>query len=207
MGRELYDRLPGVRDRPGRGVRAVRTPALEWHTLFGSASPPCWTGTEYTQPALFAVEVALFRLLESWGLKPDFVVRAFGSVRSPPRTWRGSCRWTTRARSSPRGPRLMQELPAGGVMIAVQASEDEVLPLLTDRVSIAAVNGPASVVIAGDEDAATAIVEAFARREVQAADGEPCLPLAAHGRHAGRRSAGSRRGSRTRARASRSSPT
>ncbi|KIF02097.1 hypothetical protein PL81_31910, partial [Streptomyces sp. RSD-27] len=61
--------------------------------------------------------------------------------------------------------RLMQALPAGGVMIAVQASEDEVLPLLTDRVSIAAVNGPRSVVVAGDEDAATAVLEAFPDRK------------------------------------------
>ncbi|NXY99811.1 type I polyketide synthase, partial [Streptomyces sp. BR123] len=54
-------------------------------------------------------------------------------------------------------------LPAGGVMIAVQASEDEVLPLLGegDRVSIAAINGPQAVVIAGDEDAAVAIAAAF----------------------------------------------
>ncbi|WP_253209576.1 acyltransferase domain-containing protein, partial [Streptomyces niphimycinicus] len=57
--------------------------------------------------------------------------------------------------------RLMQELPAGGAMIAVQASEDEVTPLLTERVSIAALNGPTSVVIAGDEDAAVAIAAGF----------------------------------------------
>ncbi|MFD7932909.1 acyltransferase domain-containing protein, partial [Streptomyces sp. NPDC059742] len=56
-------------------------------------------------------------------------------------------------------------LPSGGVMVAVQASEDEVLPLLTDRVSIAAINGPLSVVVAGDEDAATAIVAAFPDRK------------------------------------------
>ncbi|WP_197049157.1 hypothetical protein, partial [Streptomyces violaceusniger] len=57
--------------------------------------------------------------------------------------------------------RLMQALPAGGAMIAVQASEDEVLPLLTERVSIAALNGPASVVVAGDEDAALEIAASF----------------------------------------------
>ncbi|WP_345206328.1 acyltransferase domain-containing protein, partial [Streptomyces lavendulae] len=50
---------------------------------------------------------------------------------------------------------------------AVQASEDEVLPLLTDRVSIAAVNGPTSVVIAGDEDAAVAVVEALSDRKTK----------------------------------------
>ncbi|MBU3868944.1 SDR family NAD(P)-dependent oxidoreductase, partial [Streptomyces sp. 4503] len=57
--------------------------------------------------------------------------------------------------------RLMQELPAGGAMVAVQASEDEVAPLLTERVSIAALNGPTSVVIAGDEDAALEIASSF----------------------------------------------
>ncbi|MYU18819.1 acyltransferase domain-containing protein, partial [Streptomyces sp. SID8361] len=61
--------------------------------------------------------------------------------------------------------RLMEELPTGGAMIAIQASEDEVAPLLTERVSIAALNGPASVVIAGDEDAAVAIAESFRVRD------------------------------------------
>ncbi|NEC93662.1 acyltransferase domain-containing protein, partial [Streptomyces sp. SID12501] len=61
--------------------------------------------------------------------------------------------------------RLMQALPAGGVMIALEAAEDEVLPLLSDRVSIAAINGPRAVVIAGDEDAAVAVVDALAGRK------------------------------------------
>ncbi|MCZ9341024.1 acyltransferase domain-containing protein, partial [Streptomyces sp. TRM76130] len=60
--------------------------------------------------------------------------------------------------------RLMQALPTGGAMVSVQASEDEVIPLLTDAVSIAAVNGPQAVVIAGDADAAEALAAHFARQ-------------------------------------------
>ncbi|MFD7631881.1 SDR family NAD(P)-dependent oxidoreductase, partial [Streptomyces sp. NPDC059851] len=65
--------------------------------------------------------------------------------------------------------RLMQALPGGGVMLAVQASEDEVLPLIGggDRVSIAAINGPQSVVMAGDEDAVIAVTEALSGRKAK----------------------------------------
>ena len=85
--------------------------------------------TGYTQPALFAVEVALFRLLESWGVRPDCPGRATRSASSPPRTSPACCRWRTRATLVAARGRLMQALPAGGAMVAVQATEDEVLPL------------------------------------------------------------------------------
>ena len=59
--------------------------------------------------------------------------------------------------------RLMSELPAGGVMIAVEAAEDEVAALLTDGVSIAAINGPRSLVLAGDDEPVTALASRFGR--------------------------------------------
>ncbi|MFJ1749732.1 SDR family NAD(P)-dependent oxidoreductase, partial [Streptomyces sp. NPDC088116] len=168
MGRELYERFPlfaetldhacshldaALAGRPGFGI-----PVRE--VLFaaeGSDAAALLDLTGYAQSALFAVQVALVELLRSWGTGPDVVfghsIGEFAAAYTA-----GVFDLADAARLVAGRARLMQALPEGGAMAAIEASEAEVAEILSGlpdgaRIAVAAVNGPTAVVVSGDEDA------------------------------------------------------
>uniref|UniRef100_UPI003D70BCF1 type I polyketide synthase n=1 Tax=Streptomyces chumphonensis TaxID=1214925 RepID=UPI003D70BCF1 len=172
MGSELYEAEPAFA-RALDEVWAHLDPDVR--TLLFAEPTPEHTHrlaqTAFTQPALFAVEVALHRYVTSTlGVAPDYLLghsvgelaaaHAAGVLSLP-----DACALVTA-----RG-RLMQALPEGGAMVAVEATEAEITAELDQAddhaaapLSLAAVNGPRACVVSGDADAVTAFAATWAER-------------------------------------------
>jgi acyl transferase domain-containing protein/acyl carrier protein len=156
MGAELRDAYP-LYGEVLAAVLAALAPHMERpleKLLFatpGCAEAELLDNTAYAQPALFATEVALFRLLASFGLQPDLLAgHSIGELVAAHLA--GVLSLADAAKLVAARGRLMGELPSGGAMLAIQASEQEAVESIAgweSELAIAAINGPGSVVLSG----------------------------------------------------------
>ncbi|MBA2811319.1 SDR family NAD(P)-dependent oxidoreductase [Streptomyces sp. KM273126] len=164
MGRELhaayprfaraFDEVAALLEAELSGADGFPLPLRD--VLFaddGSEAAALLDRTGYAQAALFAVQVASVELLRSWGVTPDVVLgHSIGEYAAA--CTAGVFELPDAVRLVAARARLMQALPEGGAMAAVEADEAEINDLLTtaDDVTIAAVNGPTAVVVSGTEE-------------------------------------------------------
>lgn len=171
MAAELYRTHSVFRNAMDR-CHALAEPYLEkglLNVIFaGDSDDALVNRTDYTQPALFAVEYALAALVKSWGMTPDAVIgHSLGEITAACAadviTLEDAMRLVT-ARGA-----LMRGLPSGGTMASIFA-EESVVRALIDKVApditVAAMNGPLNTVVSGDRDALRPLLEELDRRDI-----------------------------------------
>ena len=175
MGRELYETQPVFKkalDRCDEILRAyMDQPLLSLlYPEAGQNGSTLLDQTGYTQPAMFALEYALAETWKSWGIEPTWTMgHSVGEYAAACVAGVFSLEDGLKLIAA-RG-RLMQQLPAGGAMVALMTEPEQVIAAiagLESKVSVAAFNGPKQVVISGDRAALESIVARFEAEKVRA---------------------------------------
>ena len=155
MGRQLYETQPTFRHALEECDRLLQ-PYLEkslLEVLYSDSS--LLDQTAYTQPALFAIEYALYKLWQSWGIKPDGVLgHSVGEYVSA--CVAGVYSLEDGIKLIAERGRLMQSLPQKGAMAAIFAPIETVKSVISpygDQVEIATINSSENIVISGDQEA------------------------------------------------------
>ncbi len=173
MSRELYETAPVFRavidrcdqllgtDADGRTLKSVL-----WE---GQGDDAPLHSTNWTQPALFAVEYGLAELWQSWGIRPAAVMgHSVGEYVAA--CVAGVFSLEDGIKLIAERGRLMHSVPPGGTMAALFAPAEQIaaaVATVADRVGIAAINAPDSVVISGQVEAVDALLADFERRQVR----------------------------------------
>ncbi|QRK05990.1 type I polyketide synthase [Archangium violaceum] len=174
MGRELYETAPVFREALDRCEEILRPllPRPLLSVMFGRepGDGELLSRTQYTQPALFALEYALAELWRSWGVEPQVVLgHSVGEVAAA--CVAGVFSLEDGLKLIAERGRLMQSLPAGGAMAAVFAPEEKVREALAGqeaKVSVAAFNGPGETVISGSGEGVEAVLAKLSAEGVRA---------------------------------------
>jgi len=159
MGRRLYESEPVFRDTFDRCAEIFRGFTHEWNLLeellVRDGTGARLSEPQIVQPMIFSLQAGLESLWRSWGIEPDTVIgHSVGEVAAAYSA--GILSLEDGARVTYHRGRLIQGLEGKGKMLAVGLSQDEAgtwLAGLEDLVSVAAVNGPRSLTLSGDEKA------------------------------------------------------
>ncbi|MDX8030221.1 SDR family NAD(P)-dependent oxidoreductase [Lentzea sp. BCCO 10_0856] len=165
MGKELYETSDTFRNAFDDVTRYLEA---DLDDVIWGDDEEALNQTGITQPAIFAIEVALYRLLESYGFKADHVAgHSIGEIAAAHVA--GVLSLEDAARLVNARARLMQALPQTGAMFAVKATEEEVREHLTNDVDVdvAAINGTNDIVIAGDEAQAQKVAENWEHKRLR----------------------------------------